>query len=699
MKQIIIPILFLFIIFSCSKQDDNNMVVHKPFDTTYANIRLSYILGADLTKSPEIINNQIHDLNIYLFDSYGYLIDHFYKTDLSNIQTRIDKNQKYSIYIIANRGESLEFDNLKSLKESYVDVKDPSFSVENLLLGELLEINLYDGIDIIIPLRKRVAKLTIKADKTELNSDVNLDIFSVKINSVASSLRLFEANKILSNDSIIEKELDFNLLFDNGIECYVPENMQGDLLGENTIQSEKYLDSSHPNYGVCTYVELFAHYNSPRYKGDLCYRFYLGKNETNNFDIEGNTSQKLTIYFRGNASVKHNYWRVETTGIEDFASVVFEDNFLYLYPSDLYLLKWKTFLSDGELPKIECSDDEAVEIVDISAEGVLIRALKDKPVVINAKLASSSANCQVNIVKPLISPYSKNQTIVKSLNSSLNYSVRTYKQKPMKMKYEILDEDMKDYISFFEGDTTNMLRGKIITSKDQFVRVKISFYDYPNLEGATVNVSILPIAEKLSDYFNILANPYITNCYGLSSSMATQVHSSLLLHTPYPERVQWFSPDSDDVIFERKANGIVNIKLAYPTSVNGPISIRAYICDDDGDKYEFDYEMIAYEEINVVQKEIWNKTYERNGIPYYDVEREIVVYNPQNGGLIKASNKRDFFGYAEGVFSNVKGKASDPENFTRYNKMTNLSLASFIEEEYYGYTHRFYVSNVDCMNE
>ena len=98
---------------------------------------------------------------------------------------------------------------------------------------------------------------------------------------------------------------------------YVPENMQGTLLPGNTDSRRKTRDeliarnlSAVEPY--LTYVEFSGHLDPAAggYGGDVTYRFYLGRDNCSNFDLERGREHKVSLSFRV-GSIFDSDWRVE----------------------------------------------------------------------------------------------------------------------------------------------------------------------------------------------------------------------------------------------------------------------------------------------------------------------------------------------------------------------------------------------------
>jgi hypothetical protein len=90
------------------------------------------------------------------------------------------------------------------------------------------------------------------------------------------------------------------------------ENTQG-TIGGATVESEKNPGNSAP---FCSYIEIKANYTSQYRSGKIKYKFYLGNNVINNFDIHRNVWYQLNVSFRGSA-INEISWRIDTTEMVD----------------------------------------------------------------------------------------------------------------------------------------------------------------------------------------------------------------------------------------------------------------------------------------------------------------------------------------------------------------------------------------------
>lgn len=159
--------------------------------------------------------------------------------------------------------------------------------------------------NITVNLERVVSRWEFAVDFSELPE---LVIRSVRMVNIATSVKAFRTDNYVEyadGDYATGKDLQ-RLNNGSSMVFYVPENLQGELLSGNTDPYEKNYNTlssiaSSRRAGRCTYLELSAEFDpmanegNPRYTGGIIYRFYLGKNDTSNFDITRNTNRKITL--------------------------------------------------------------------------------------------------------------------------------------------------------------------------------------------------------------------------------------------------------------------------------------------------------------------------------------------------------------------------------------------------------------------
>ena len=248
------------------------------------------------------------------------------------------------IEIIANHGEAIannvDYSSIKELDSSnYLSsnfcmmygVTTASGASENTHLADGTKCRLFD-----VDLKRTRAMVTVKMVNGGLNKGVEITPTKIRLCNVPASCTLQNlcpapgVNKILSVDHCVrisqEREITEGLLKTSiGTHAeenkdvtamlrplYMYENMQGtntQLTGGHVtkypVGITNVADAKDPNKNFkYSYVEIDADYryreeSAVKISGTITYRFFLGNNATNNFDIEGNHYYKLTLNLKG----------------------------------------------------------------------------------------------------------------------------------------------------------------------------------------------------------------------------------------------------------------------------------------------------------------------------------------------------------------------------------------------------------------
>lgn len=216
---------------------------------------------------------------------------------------------QYDCYAVANvNGFDPEDYTLKdSILDFYIDTDGYDFDRYGFPMTWTLDryIDIPRDRTITIDLERIVSRWEFSVDLSELPE---LVINSVQMSNVAAYVKAFgKENHVASSDGDFATYTDVKNLNDGGsMVFYVPENLQGDLLAGNTDPYEKNYETLCDAVGSkwadrCTYLELTADFDpeandgSPTYTGSITYRFYLGDNDTSNFDILRNTTNEITL--------------------------------------------------------------------------------------------------------------------------------------------------------------------------------------------------------------------------------------------------------------------------------------------------------------------------------------------------------------------------------------------------------------------
>lgn len=293
-------------------------------DTSGSEIKTEIIARINLTmkdedvisKSTTVVDNVISNVNILVFDVNGNLLKSCYFENPSSMTISCSSGTK-TIAAVANAGviSLSSYTTIGNLRNAITSNMTNSLD-QCIMVGEKC-INLTNSGLITIEMRRLLSKVTVVFNKEGLDEGTSLIIREIRLRNVPSSCRFFSDNKPLTSSEISQygDSIDANLepsCHQEATPLYLFENKQGDI-GSAANESQKSPGESYP---VCSYIEIRADYTNVAREGVLKYRFYLGNNITNNFDVVRNKWYQLNVIFREDA-INEVSWRIDTTEITD----------------------------------------------------------------------------------------------------------------------------------------------------------------------------------------------------------------------------------------------------------------------------------------------------------------------------------------------------------------------------------------------
>lgn len=182
-----------------------------------------------------------------------------------------------------------------------------------------------------IRMQRLFSKVVLTVDHSGI-SGTDLEAFvngSVHIRQTNCRLEPFNplGARALSGEDIIPVG-DCDATMDNALVkdyvFYVPENMQGELMPDNTSAAEKDIEGVEAACGnngisaLLTYLEFVGELKggSSGLSGEITYRFFLGSNAETNFDIPRNTEMHVYLSFNP-GSVFEPDWKIDSGDITD----------------------------------------------------------------------------------------------------------------------------------------------------------------------------------------------------------------------------------------------------------------------------------------------------------------------------------------------------------------------------------------------
>ncbi len=327
MRNIIIAVFAMLLACGCEGNMDNKGSSDSMLSI---NVRIEE-KDADTRSSTMVEPSAIEDINIFVYDDEGLLVTYQYSAFSSHsVSLKVYQGRKYSIYAVANVGDLTNFPQVQTvagLEEMGWSFTDTHYMTNTEstfpLSGKVSTVVKGENVQINIPLRRLVAKFRVILDTTNLKKEVSrFHIKRIRLRNLNSRVSYFLTSKAGTAEDIMTKDIvyeDAQILpaFSEGLDFYLPENAQGDLLSGNTGQETHIPGASHKD--LCTYIEFLVDYRSNiSYNDSLIYRYYLHDGvQMDNFDVLRNTMYTCVTSFTG-YGLGENTWRIDVSGMKDY---------------------------------------------------------------------------------------------------------------------------------------------------------------------------------------------------------------------------------------------------------------------------------------------------------------------------------------------------------------------------------------------
>ncbi len=300
-------------------------------------IRFSYC-GTE-TRAADPDEDMLSDLTVMIFDGNGFLEDrkHFGKKELGSqrevrYETTLLMDKEYSIFACANTGTAVQASTIEELKGLKCHMAYPDEYREGIpMAGQVEGVVIKDGAaEIEVPLKRMMAKISLRIDRGGLSDDVSMNVVSARIGNCPKESFLFKENSAGSHDEcfavgftrnesecrILNRNIGYGL--SGELSFYMLENMQG-CFSSGTIDNDadKIFDRLDSRRETCSYIELMMDYESPSMHttgSPLTYRFYLGQ-DRNSLDVERNCHYRITVIPEDDG-LGEDSWRVDKSGLE-----------------------------------------------------------------------------------------------------------------------------------------------------------------------------------------------------------------------------------------------------------------------------------------------------------------------------------------------------------------------------------------------
>lgn len=281
----------------------------------------------DIATRSAVDETLLEDINLYLVNTAGDLAYHKYHNKTTELEIPVYNGMEGTLYVIANAGRAL----VAKSEEELVNMVYTITSIDNittsggglLMSGKTSSLLFEEGEIVEVVLERCISKISVSCNFDELDKDVSIEIKRVTLKNVPNAISLFKESRIEDVSASIDGnsvELPTGEMLKEGIHFYQFENMQGTLHPDNVDQRLKVWPADDVHSKICSYIEMEAIYCSPRKRGDIVYRFYLGRDMTSNYDVIRNTRHAVVVSFKGEGSVEETTWRVENGSIQDLVT-------------------------------------------------------------------------------------------------------------------------------------------------------------------------------------------------------------------------------------------------------------------------------------------------------------------------------------------------------------------------------------------
>lgn len=329
MKNITIAISLILglVCFACSKDnnEDPKEIMYGQKDSV--SLHMHYLLEGLDTKA--VNETLIENVNLYIVNELGDLVTYGYYTNSSSIEAVIYNKMKYTVYAIANAGRQMKAKSAAEIENLIYSINSSSQITSTngavLMSGKSPLQMLTNGQTLTIDMVRCLSKVVVRADYSQLNSDVDIQVKSIQLRNIPKDIYIFKNSKVSQASGAFDGEIinsPTSSQMSAGISLYQFENMQGTLMPNNGDQKAKVWSDGSLYSKTCSYVQMEASYSSPRKRGNITYRFYLGKDMTSNFDVVRNTQHNVTVYFKGDGAVEETTWRVDNSDIVDLVTSI-----------------------------------------------------------------------------------------------------------------------------------------------------------------------------------------------------------------------------------------------------------------------------------------------------------------------------------------------------------------------------------------
>lgn len=288
--------------------------------------------GRMMTRAIDPDEEMISDISLMIFDETGAAEDCFWlPRGKRECTARLIMDKEYTFCACANFGYQVYADHIDELEEITFHMAYPDEYREGIPMYSMEKVRITDEPEVTLNLKRLMAKISLRIDRSRLDKDVEMHVRSVRIGNCPRMANVFTQSRVRDGDDCFPagftrgalEAAGLNINASKGmskeISLYMLENMQGEIPHSVTSDSDKVFDKDDPMREKCSYIEMEMDYISDQMysqsKG-LIYRFYLGE-DRKNLDVERNCHYHITVTPE-NDGLSDDGWRVDKSDLTEF---------------------------------------------------------------------------------------------------------------------------------------------------------------------------------------------------------------------------------------------------------------------------------------------------------------------------------------------------------------------------------------------
>ena len=269
--------------------------------------------------------SRVADVNLFVYGDGGTLAASYFGTPES-CTVQLTRGQAFDFYVLANYGSALTPpESSAGLAGLVLDFRPAGLKDACIpMAGSRKNCVLSAGVPVSITVQRLFAKVGIRVDESLLKT-ASFQYKSLKLKQCPTHIApwkddFYETAEVVDGDSASSK--DIASISTEECYFYVPENRRK--LNFSNDDPWKKVPSNIDCAALLPYVELSASYEDHGLSATRSdFRFYLGGNATDNFEIIRNKVYHITLYPTDEGVFKGS-WKLETEDFKNNRSLAFD---------------------------------------------------------------------------------------------------------------------------------------------------------------------------------------------------------------------------------------------------------------------------------------------------------------------------------------------------------------------------------------